>query len=172
MLDEEHPPTQEELGRWNDWDPEHGYHSELKYEEVPHDKTIDEYLKHEKLPRRSIAPGLHAGLTIVLNAEKEEYYCSGTESVGFKGLLSEPSTHPEVLEYGFAILPGTENFMPLRANMIQADDAIKDIHEDLKACYLQNEKPLRYFKHMSYLNCIMECTSNYTQKVIKNSLSS
>ena len=56
--------------------------------------------------------------------------------------------------------------MPIKANMIQADDAIKDIHEDIKACYLQEEKPLRYFKHTSYLNCIMECTSNYTQKVM------
>ena len=80
--------------------------------------------------------------------------------------MSEPSTHPEVLEYGFAISPGTENFMPLKANMIEADDAIVNINSDTKACYLQSEKSLRFFTHFSYLNCIMECTANYTQKVM------
>ena len=167
MRDEEHPPSQETLDRWKNWNPQNGYLSEPDLHEVPHGQDIDEYLKHESLPRRSIAPGLHAGLTIVLNAEKEEYYCSGTESVGFKGLLSEPATHPEVLEYGFAITPGTENFMPLKASMIQADDAIKSIDSDTKACYLQSEKPLRFFSHFSYLNCFMECAANYTQKVIE-----
>ena len=41
-------------------------------------------MKNETLPRRVIAAGLHAGLTVVLNVEKEEYYCSGAESTGWK----------------------------------------------------------------------------------------
>ena len=32
----------------------------------------------------TLAAGLHAGLTVVLNVEKEEYYCSGAESIGWK----------------------------------------------------------------------------------------
>ena len=36
------------------------------------------------MPRRSIAPGKDIGLSIMLNVEKDEYYCTGTESVGFK----------------------------------------------------------------------------------------
>ena len=40
------------------------------------------------MPRRSVAPGNDAGLSIMLNVEKAEYYCTGTESVGFKVILS------------------------------------------------------------------------------------
>ena len=36
------------------------------------------------MPVRAIAPGLHMGLSVVLDVKEEEYYCSGTESVGFK----------------------------------------------------------------------------------------
>ena len=40
------------------------------------------------MPRRSVAPGNDAGLSIMLNVEMDEYYCTGTESVGFKVILS------------------------------------------------------------------------------------
>ena len=40
------------------------------------------------MPRRSIAPGKDIGLSIMLNVEKDEYYCTGTESVGFKVIWS------------------------------------------------------------------------------------
>ena len=39
---------------------------------------------NESLPRRSIAPGREVGLSLMLNVEESEYYCTGTESVGFK----------------------------------------------------------------------------------------
>ena len=39
---------------------------------------------NEPMPRRSIAPGKDVGLSVMLNVEKNEYYCTGTESVGFK----------------------------------------------------------------------------------------
>ena len=47
-------------------------------------KETEKILENEPLPRRVIAAGLHAGLTVALNVEKDEYYCSGSESVGFK----------------------------------------------------------------------------------------
>ena len=54
------------------------------YPEIHHGDDVEEILKNETLPRRVIAAGLHAGLTVVLNVEKEEYYCSGAESIGWK----------------------------------------------------------------------------------------
>ena len=38
----------------------------------------------EVVPRRGIAPGRSMGLSLILNVKEDEYYCSGTESVGFK----------------------------------------------------------------------------------------
>ena len=100
MRDEEHPPSKENLERWNNWDPQNGYKSEPDLHEIPHDVDIDEYLKNESLPRRSIAPGLHAGLTLVLNVEKDEYYCSGTESVGFKACITTYTVCPNKFGMG------------------------------------------------------------------------
>ena len=104
MRDEEHPPSQESLDRWNDWDPQNGYKTEPDLHEIPHDVDIDAYLKNESLPRRSIAPGLHAGLTLGLNVEKDEYYCSGTESVGFKACFTSRANKYIKIYFFFHIL--------------------------------------------------------------------
>ena len=122
----------------------------------------DHDARHEELPRRAIAPGLHMGLSVLLNVSKNEYYCSGTESVGFKALMHAPITLPEMVEYGFAIEPGTETFFAVDPTAIHADEDIYDVNYHKRQCYLADEKPLAYFRHYSFLNCFMECTSNYT----------
>ena len=58
------------------------------------------------MPRRAVAPGLHMGLSITLNTQVEESYCTGFQSTGFKGVLHVPVSQPEMVEYGFAISPG------------------------------------------------------------------
>ena len=116
----------------------------------------------EEMPRRALAPGLHMGLSILLNVSKDEYYCSGTESVGFKTLLHTPITLPEMVEYGFAIRPGTEAFFAVDPTAIIADPDIHGIHYHKRQCYLAHEKPLTYFRHYSFLNCYMECAANFT----------
>ena len=85
MIDEEEHSDEATEKRWSNWEPEEGYHHvEEIHNEVPHGVDVEEAKANESLPRRSIAPGLHSGLTVLLNVEKEEYYCSGTESMGFK----------------------------------------------------------------------------------------
>lgn len=39
---------------------------------------------YEFMPRRALAPGLHMGLSVLLDVQESEYYCTGSESVGFK----------------------------------------------------------------------------------------
>ena len=36
------------------------------------------------MPRRALSPGMHAGLSVIMDVQEREYYCSATESVGFK----------------------------------------------------------------------------------------
>jgi amiloride-sensitive sodium channel len=52
-----------------DWTPEAGY---------PPDYTT------EKLPWKPRGAGTHLGLTLVLDANLDDYYCSSTASTGFK----------------------------------------------------------------------------------------
>ena len=109
-----------------------------------------------------MSPGQNSGLRIILNLDKDEYYCSGTRSTGFKGLLHMPSTAPELREYGFGILPGMETFMPMQAKFIHSNEDIIEIDHDLRDCYMQGESKLQYFQHYSYNNCVMECISDHT----------
>ena len=61
------------------------------------------------MPRRAIAPGLHMGLSITLNTQVEESYCTEFQSTGMKALLHVPVSQPEMVEYGTAISPGELN---------------------------------------------------------------
>ena len=119
----------------------------------------------EELPRRGIAPGLHMGLSVLLDVQEDEYFCTGTESVGFKALLHTPIQVPELVEFGFALKPGTESFFSVVPEMIHADEAIHKFSYHKRQCYLHGEKELQYFRHYSFLNCFLECASNFTFQV-------
>jgi acid-sensing ion channel, other len=54
-----------------DWTPEEGYPKDAE---------------HDALPWRPVGAGKHLGLTLVLDNEIDEYFCSSTASVGFKAV--------------------------------------------------------------------------------------
>ena len=70
--------------RWSNWNVKDGYLEVARHPLINKGDDAEEILKNETLPRRVITAGLHAGLTIVLNVDKDEYFCSGSESVAFK----------------------------------------------------------------------------------------
>ena len=72
------------------------------------------------MPRRAITPGLHMGLSVTLNSRVNEEFCTSFQSSGFKGLLHVPISQPEMVEFGFALSPGTENFLDLNPKTIRA----------------------------------------------------
>ena len=82
-----------------------------------------------------------------------------------QALLHTPVTLPEMIEYGFAVSPGTEAFYAVSPSVIHADEAIHGIDIAKRGCYLEEERELTYFKHYTFLNCFMECVSNYTFQV-------
>ena len=68
-----------EPARWENWDMQTGYHKPAGY--FGH---VDNLKTHGEKPIRGVAPGLHQGLTVMLDVKEDEYFCTGTESVGFK----------------------------------------------------------------------------------------
>ena len=78
-----------------------------------------------------------------------------------------PSTSPEMVEYGFAISPGTENFISIKADVLHSSQDINKINIEKRGCYLDGEKDLRFYKNYAYLNCFMECAANHTFDVSK-----
>ena len=86
-------PDPKEEARWKNWDMENGYH--YKPENAP---TLV-HNSSEEMPRRALAPGLHMGLSVMIDVKEDEYYCSGTESVGFKVTIFRLCLHTEITDY-------------------------------------------------------------------------
>ncbi len=67
----------------------------------PEPEVIDhKNFSNEQLPRRALSPGRNMGLSVLLNVQEDEYYCSSSESVGFKILMHTPDTLPQMSEFG------------------------------------------------------------------------
>ncbi|XP_059083484.1 pickpocket protein 28-like [Tigriopus californicus] len=151
---------EETVKLWSHWDMETGY----RFGPNEYDGEINITSDAEPMPRRAVAPGLHMGLSVLLDVREQEYYCSGTESIGFKALLHTPATLPEMIEYGFAFEPGSETFLAVTPEMIHAEEQIHGISYIKRQCYLKGERRLKYLNHYTFLNCFMECASNFTFK--------
>ena len=78
-----------------------------------------------------------------------------------------PHTAPEVEEFGFAITPGTDNFVAVKPEVMQSNPDISGISYKKRNCYVYREKELRFFRHYAYHNCFIECASNHTFEVSK-----
>ena len=85
--------------RWSYWDLEHGFLHALQPPPTPTSSAHRRRRRaaasaatfadgtapqSEELPLRGLSPGRSMGLSVMLNVKENEYYCSGTESVGFK----------------------------------------------------------------------------------------
>ena len=152
------------MRRWINWDLESGYHNSTTNRRRRGAESAKSF-SNEELPLRGIAPGKSMGLNVMLNVKEDEYYCSGTESVGFKTLLHMPMTMPELLEYGFGVYPGMETYISVVPEMVVADEAIHKFDYLQRQCYLNEDRNLKFFKDYTFLNCFMECASNYTFNV-------
>ena len=64
-------------------------------------------------------------------------YCTSFQSSGFKGLLHVPVSQPEMVEFGFAMSPGTENFYSIKPHSIHAQGALKKVWPEKQQCFLE-----------------------------------
>ncbi|XP_017783361.1 PREDICTED: pickpocket protein 28-like [Nicrophorus vespilloides] len=130
-----------------DWNPEVGY---------PPDADAD------VLPKRSYGAGSHLGLTLVLDADLAQYYCSSTSSTGFKALISSPIESPKVADFGFLIPPGDETRVTIEPIIMDATKGIKGIDIKKRQCFFNNERYLQFYRLYSERNCKLECQANFT----------
>ncbi|KAI4503005.1 hypothetical protein M0802_002049 [Mischocyttarus mexicanus] len=133
-----------------DWNPEIGYN-----QEVPPDA----------IPWRPYGAGLYYGLTLVLDANIKEYYCSSTASAGFKMLLHSPVETPKIADFGFAVSPGKEVRVIVSPRISTASKNILTIPRRKRKCFFTTERNLRYYRTYTQRNCILECEANFTQKM-------
>ncbi|KAF5280680.1 hypothetical protein FQA39_LY05328 [Lamprigera yunnana] len=141
------------------WNPERGFDKDPVFESVPWRVEGGCDILILKFYERILGSGEYFGLTLVLDANLDEYYCSSTESTGFKMTLYNPIENM-----------GYPRFIPLhRECYFQFITTVKDAEEDVRSvdiknrrCYFNHEKYLRYFRVYTKRNCEVECAVNET----------
>ncbi|CAG5077424.1 Similar to ppk28: Pickpocket protein 28 (Drosophila melanogaster) [Cotesia congregata] len=133
-----------------DWKPETGYNDSV------HPETQ---------PWRPYGAGKYYGLTLVLDTNIKEYYCSSTASVGFKLLLHNPVETPKMADFGFAISPGEETRIVITPRINTASLSILGIPRKKRKCFFNTERKLKYYRTYTQRNCLLECEANFTQQI-------
>ncbi|XP_033190867.1 pickpocket protein 28 [Bombus vancouverensis nearcticus] len=133
-----------------DWNPETGY---------------DENVPPDSIPWRPYGAGQYYGLTLVLDVDVDEYYCSSTASVGFKMLLHNPVETPKIAEFAFTVTPGEETRVIIAPRILSASKSIISVPLKKRKCFFTSERKLRYYRTYTQKNCILECEANFTQKI-------
>lgn len=92
------------------------------------------------------------GLTLILNSDIKDYFCTSTKSYGFKILLNSPNDLPKVAHYGVAIPNGYETRIGIRPIISGASDAVRKIPKHFRQCIFDNENFLSYYRQ-ELINC-------------------
>ncbi|XP_053617368.1 pickpocket protein 28-like isoform X2 [Plodia interpunctella] len=125
-----------------DWTPENGY---------PPNSPENGF------PWRPKGVGTNHGLSLVLDANIEEYYCSSTKSTGFKILLHNPTETPKMANLGEIYGSGIEARVTIQPRILDAYDALKSIDVTKRLCLFSSEKELVFYRTYTLKNCEMEC---------------
>ena len=157
LKNSEADPVEEK--RWAGWSLQDGY-----VEAVANSFEEEHKLpyKDRSMPMRALGPGQQMGLSVLLDVEEDEYFCSSAESFGFKILPYMPISMPMMKGFGLALHPGTETFLGVRPTIIHTEDDLATIAVDKRQCFFDHEKDLRFFNQHSFLTCYIECMTNQT----------
>ncbi|XP_059048648.1 pickpocket protein 28-like [Achroia grisella] len=128
-----------------DWTPEDGY---------PNDAPTNGF------PWRPQGIGTHHGLSLILDANIDEYYCSSTKSTGFKILLHNPTETPKLANLGEIYGSGTEVRVSIQPRIHDAHPALQSIDIQKRLCLFSKEKELIFYRTYTLKNCEMECEAN------------
>lgn len=90
--------------------------------------------------------GSSLGLSLVLNAEINEYYCSSTSSYGFKVLIHSPNELPKIAQYGISVANEFETNMVIMPTLSEASNSVRSIPKYVRQCLFESENMLTFYR--------------------------
>ncbi|CAL8093922.1 unnamed protein product [Orchesella dallaii] len=115
-----------------------------------------------QFPRRQMKAGLTSGLSVLLNVNSKEYYCTSSDSIGFRMTTHLPVEVPKIADFGISLRPRSEIFVDVIPQITMSDEDIYSFSLDKRNCYKKGEYKLNHYKYYSVENCINECIANDT----------
>ncbi|XP_048479066.1 pickpocket protein 28-like [Plutella xylostella] len=81
---------------------------------------------------------------------------------GFKIFLHNPADLPHSSVHSYAALPRQLSSLALTFHSTTTSHNLRKYHPEVRQCYFQSERFLRYFHIYTQNNCMLECRANYT----------
>lgn len=115
----------------------------------------------------STGTGNHLGLTLILNVENQEYFCSSTSSFGFKVLLHSPNEQPKLANFGISVPNGYlfiylfkfwyapiltttqfryETHIAVTPVLSEASNNVRHVDQKKRQCLFENENFLSFYR--------------------------
>ncbi|XP_055371677.1 pickpocket protein 28-like [Condylostylus longicornis] len=116
-------------------------------------------------PERIAGAGIYNGLTITLDAEVDEYYCSSTDGSGVKFNVHSPAETSSIREIGFTIGTRVDLRVKLAPSYTVTAENVRNIDPNVRGCLYNNDVNLTYFRTYTTKNAQTECLSSKFYKV-------
>ncbi|KAJ3655395.1 hypothetical protein Zmor_014527 [Zophobas morio] len=116
-------------------------------------------------PVRALASGADNSLTLIFvhRSLNNDYICNQFLN-GFRISLHSPRDVPRLSQSYFRVPLNKAVTAAVKPELTLISPAVKSLRPETRNCYLQNERPLQYFKLYTQSNCLLECLTNYTLK--------
>jgi amiloride-sensitive sodium channel len=125
------------------------------------------YMNSEKssYPYRTSTPGLDFSLDfhLMLNESDFDYTCRDAGQ-GFKVVLHSPADFPVVSKSFFRVPMDQEVLVSVRPNLVTTSAGLRRHSPNVRRCYFDGERKLKFFKVYTQSNCELECLSDFTFK--------
>lgn len=82
----------------------------------------------------------------MLKEDTNDYFCSSTNSFGFKILLHSPNDLPKVSHYGVSIPTGYESRIAVSPTLAKATQAIRKLPIYTRQCIFEDENFLEFYR--------------------------
>jgi amiloride-sensitive sodium channel len=103
--------------------------------------------------------------TFCLNETKAELkllnYCT-TINFGYKIIFHLPNEIPSNLHQHTTLPAAYSKTFAISGKSYKMDKNLQKFHPNIRDCYFEGEKKLKYFKTYTKINCDYECMANYT----------
>lgn len=142
----------------SNWSMEIGY-DDSQYDDSQYDDAAEPY------PRRIFTTGKLASFKVILRVLRHDIddLCGGSVK-GFKVKFHPPNENPQMWKKYFLVSPGRTIFYTIIPEVIESADNIRKFSPDIRQCYFNSERQLRFYQMYTQRNCEMECLSNFTLK--------
>ncbi|XP_061401142.1 pickpocket protein 28-like [Musca vetustissima] len=125
------------------------------YSEAGYSKNLPKNYYPKKVP----GVGESLGLSVAIDVQEDKYYCSSSNSIGFKFALHSPNETPNVHDTGVFIEPGKETNIRIIPVKTESHKQLLAMSKRLRKCLFHDEGKLKFFAHYTQRNCEMECVA-------------